>query len=776
MVCRLANELAISGNVFNTLAGVTIRFQATSEIASRFQEGIVNGCPERGLISSIKLCIDKKTRDFTGFSIVESGGEPDTFPMSIPTDSAVCNTCREEVLNPNNRYYQYAFNACVDCGPRYSVMRRMPFDRQHTSMKDFDLCQACQKDFKNPHHRRFQSELQSCSDCGVQLSLLDSLGRYLAEDTEALFEKTKEMLATGSVLAIKGIGGFHLCCDATNPAAIQKLRTRKHRPSKPLAIMFSDVEQLQQYCLPDAAALDALTSRQAPIVLIDKACFKKALPESLAPSVSSIGVMLAYSPLHLMLTRCIENPLVMTSGNVSGAPLIYQNEVALQELSEMVDGFVLHNRDIIRPIDDSLVQVVDDTAMLIRRARGYVPEALPVPLKTTKEFAILSLGADLKNSFALCRTSSDECSVVMSAFNGELSYVDCFQRWQQQIESFCQLYQFKPDAICVDAHPDYYSHRFGYKLAEQYEIPLIEAQHHHAHMAACMAENEIAETEQVLALCLDGLGFGGINKTANSAQHQVWGGELLFGNYLSCARLGGLKPYPLLGGDKANQEPYRNTIALLSQANCLHQATEAPLKSRWIELLDISPDRIKQLQKLSEQTHISPLCSSAGRLFDAVAALLAIVPKQLDFEGQGALYLENLALQSKSDNNGYTMSIYRTSNSLLLDTSLMWRELLLDLKVENPMPLADIALKFHRGFALGLTELVEISINEKLPKQKVQSIFLSGGCMHNSLLKRELKTGLSQLGLKVFMHQKVPANDGGIALGQSAIAFAKLKA
>lgn len=816
MVCRLAQALGIKGEVKNTLSGVEINFESEKKQADEFKLSIQKACPQNGKIESMFLQVRNDSCQFEGFKIGASATQSYDQSFNVPADLALCSNCRDESLDKASRYHKYAFNACVHCGPRYTAIKSMPFHREQTSMSVFGYCDDCLQEFEDVHHSRFHSELQSCQTCGVELAFVDSNGRELGIQENAIMTAST-WLTGGKILGVKGLGGFHLCCDATNEISIANLRQRKHRPEKPLAIMFSDEAHLLSYCIPEQNELEHILSPQAPIVLIDKSHFIQSFPNMLAPEVRCIGVMVAYSPLHMMLISRFKKPLVMTSGNVSGAPLVYNNDVALGQLSVIADGFLLHNREIIRPLDDSVVQINNGQLQMLRRARGYVPEAINLvikanstkdkptqkqPIKINQGDNVLALGADLKNSFALCKNNK----VVLSGHNGNLSHLDCYQSFVREIRSFCELYNFKPNAICIDSHPDYVSSQFGRQLAIEKNLPLIEAQHHHAHMVSCMVENQIPESKNVLALCLDGLGYG----DASIAEHGILGCELLFGDYCSVQRLGGLKPFPLIGADKANVEPYRNLVALLAQSNCLAlatgMATEMATKKSggfdWLTANNIDREEVGQLQQIIQAPNkqFSPLCSSAGRLFDAVAALLGLVPKQLSFEGQGAQILESYACNGNTEVKGYPFNITKdkakneqvsteaddeASHIWIIDTSPMWLGVLEDLRAISHVEkaeaqlqiISDIALKFHLGLAQALSALVATALKEFPQKlNNINHIALSGGCFQNRILQSALTYRLEHLELTVLTHHHVPAGDGGIALGQSAIARARLKA
>ncbi|UAA40582.1 carbamoyltransferase HypF [Paraneptunicella aestuarii] len=785
-VCRVAERLGIKGEIENRYADVVVRFVASEQLANRFLQEIQQACPATGHIESVELVAHsiKPHPPYSDFNIVQSAAKAidrsvdSVSPIYVPVDKAMCSVCVSELDNMN---LSEPFRFCCDCGPRFTILKRMPYTRLNTAMNDFALCSQCQSEFDDLNQRRAHFEGICCAQCQPELRYCDVQGKPLC-DAEHTIAFAAQAIAQGKILAIKGIGGFHLACDALNPKSIAELRQRKHRPDKPLAVMFRDIAQLQNYYELNAQEEAVLTSSQAPIVLLEKSRFKRLLPDNLSPQNHSIGVMLAYSPLHYLLLERGPNPLVMTSGNVSGSPICHANEQALASLSGIADLFVLHNRDIEHPLDDSVVQILSGKPRLIRRARGYVPESISVHLrdKVEKPQQILALGGDLKNSFALMKGSLNErADVVLSGFNGDLGSLECFQSFKVKIQQYCELFAFAPTAIAVDAHPDYVSSRYGEQLAQELAIPLIQVQHHHAHMAACLAEHQLSPEQNVFALCLDGLGFGD-DKQGQLATNdsQIWGCELLYGNADSVQRLGSLKPYPLLGGDKANTQPYRNLVALLAN----------PEQPQNDELLNFIQQRFPKIASQLEQlwqladyqyTHSINLCSSTGRLFDAAACLLGVAPMQISYEGQAAQALENLAQQGDllyrlPCTPGVSFDGIGRLNAHTLFTCML-QELV---KHDNDKQIrANIALGFHQYVIDGLISMVNHAVNA-LSSESIATInktlVLTGGCMQNRILCEGLQQSLSEMGWQVLSHQTVPCNDGGLALGQCLVASSQL--
>lgn len=814
MVCRVAEKLGIKGEIENRQADVIIRFVASEQLANLFSQEIQLECPQAGHIENAEL-VALSTGElpaYPDFRIVRNANHNanqamvssinSVTPVHLPVDKAMCATCISEA----NIHLSEPFRACCDCGPRFTILKRMPYTRSNTAMNAFALCPQCRREFDDLNQRRAHFEGICCAQCQPDLWCTDAQGKRLCDAAHAI-DFAVNAIAQGKMLAIKGIGGFHLACDALNHQSIAELRMRKHRPDKPLAVMFRDIAQLQDYYQLNTQEEAILTSPQAPIVLLEKARFKRLLPDKLSPQNHSIGVMLAYSPLHYLLLKKSINPLVMTSGNASGSPICHSNEQALASLSGIADHFVLHNREIEHPLDDSVVQIISGKPRLIRRARGYVPQDISVHLsgKIEKPHQILALGGDLKNSFALMimpskqkepkqepkqeheseNENENRADVVLSGFNGDLGNLECFHSFKTQIQQYCELFAFAPTAIAVDAHPDYLSSRYGEQLAQELAIPLIQVQHHHAHMASCLAEHQISPKQDVFALCLDGLGFGydeqGKGATNDS---QIWGCELLYGNAGSVQRLGSLKPYPLLGGDKANTQPCRNLVALLAELENgeLINASQQRTVLLTQVLSQYSPEIISQIEQLwqladYQYTNSVNLCSSAGRLFDAAACLLGVAPAQISYEGQAAQALENLAQQGDI--------LYRLPCSTTLSFDGMWRlnvhtlfKCMLQELLENSNSeqiRANIALGFHQCLSDGLISMVNHAFNALSSKSALsKTIVLTGGCMQNRILCEGMQQSLVDMKWQVLSHQAVPCNDGGLALGQCLVASSQL--
>ncbi|MDE1460823.1 carbamoyltransferase HypF [Spartinivicinus poritis] len=770
-VYQLAQNMGLSGSVKNTCCGVEIKLFTTIEIAEHFCHRLKTECPALAYIDQIQwqsCTFQEKTgrfqilvsdNDEKAINRVTSAQWQIRQAIAIPADLALCQACLAELTDSNNRRGGYPFINCTQCGPRFSIIMAMPYGRSRTTMTNFLLCQQCQAEYKNPTNRRFHAEPIACAKCGPSIWLKDNKNNVITGQTKALINQCCKWLAAGKILAVKGIGGFQLTCDATNSNAINRLRQRKHRPVKPLAIMMRDLNQATQFFNLTLVEQQHLSGSSAPIVLLAKKQLVSKQPllaDELAPDQAFIGVMLAYSPLHWLLLKQFGQPLVMTSGNVSGAPICTDNDQAENVLSNLVDGWLLHNRAIVHRCDDSVVKIIVGKPRLIRRARGYVPNMIKLPSTLgTHNDVVLALGADLKNTF--CLTTAGKA--VLSTHNGDLSHPDCFHALHADIANLQTLLGVKPKAVAVDLHPDYFSSRLGIQIAKTTQLPLIKIQHHHGHLAACLAENKVIPKQPILGIILDGLGYGD--------DGSFWGGELLLGDYHQYQRVAHLKPFPLLGGDKANSQPWRNLIALLAQAGCWRTLSKSDSALYVLKQLNTA-----ETQLLLQMTDIFPQTSSVGRLLDAVAALLAIAPGQLSYEGEAAMKLEAMALSHHSRiNDYYPFTVYRNQEYWLLDTTTIWPKMMTELSQGISKP--ELAAKFQLSLVKGLKALV-IKLLEQ-DQLRFTEVALSGGVFQNQLILSELIAELSALGLMVYSHSQVPSNDGGIALGQAAIALAKIR-
>ncbi|MCS3433478.1 carbamoyltransferase HypF [Klebsiella sp. BIGb0407] len=741
-VWQLADQLQLCGDVSNDSAGVEIRLLNPFNLDA-FIEQLKQNCPPLARIDSISVTPFDWQTSPENFTIIESRHcQMDT---QVVPDAATCPECLKDINCKGDRRFGYAFTNCTHCGPRFTLIRAMPYDRPFTSMAEFTLCPDCLHEYQNPADRRFHAQPVACPHCGPQVTATLHNGDELARG-EAALEYAVNALRAGKIVAVKGLGGFHLTCDATRQDAVMRLRERKQRPSKPLAVMLPDIDWLAQCSAAseDKALRDLLRSPAAPIVLTAKNA-RSPLCAAIAPDLDEVGLMLPFTPLHHLLMQAVQIPLVMTSGNASGCAPVLTNEQALSQLEGIADVWLLHNRDIVQRADDSLVRLTPQGTEILRRARGYVPDALPLPPGFKTQPPLLALGGDLKNTFCLVRGNT----ATLSAHFGSLTHSDIADQQQQAIAHFQHLYDCKPRAIARDIHPAYVSHA----QAENYRVPVSDVLHHHAHIAACLAEHQWPlDNREVIGLALDGLGYG----IGEDNQGALWGGECLRANYLHCEHLGGLPAVALPGGDLAAREPWRNTLAQwLAFVPDWQTRPEAQVlqNTPWFPL-----------SKAIQAGINSPLASSCGRLFDAVAMILGCAPVRLSWEGEAACRLEALAQQAPGTLHPITIPQLQTNSGTVLDLATFWQQWL-DWKAEP----AARAYAFHDALAKGFAALALYHAE----RTGIRTIALSGGVLHNRLLRQRLYHYLAPL--QVLMPQAIPAGDGGLALGQAVIACASLQ-
>lgn len=746
-IYNLATQLEISGTVSNTSAGVFIQAAAEQQLLDSFISRIRSEAPPLAEILSVDTQpFNPQKIKSSGFFIKKSSSEASA-NTAIPPDIALCDDCLKELLSTQDRRYGYPFINCTNCGPRFTIVETIPYDRPKTSMRVFPMCEACQKEYEDPADRRFHAQPNACQECGPHLSWHDQNGNPLTCEnpiTEAI-----SALDEGKIVAIRGLGGFHLAVDGCNKDSVDLLRQRKNRPTKPLAIMVRDLDAVTTFCSLSQIEKDCLTSPQHPIVLLSK---KEDSPiaANLCPGVGDIGVMLPYTPLHHLLFNSPNCPkaLVMTSGNFSGHPICISNSDALANLHEIADYFLLHNREILTRVDDSVTKKLNNSMRLFRRARGYTPS--PVVLAHQLP-PILGCGGGLKSTFSLARNNL----AFVSQHIGDLFNLESFDFYTEQIQHHKQVFEIEPEAYIRDLHPDYLSSRF----ADESKIDVYKVQHHHAHAAAVMAEHHL--DEPVIAIVLDGTGYG--------TDGTIWGGEILLSRLDGFERLGHLQYLPLPGGDRAAEEPWRMAISALYQLygrNCLKDGNLPDL------LRTVSFSQREILVDMVENGFNSPATSSCGRLFDAVAALLNLRLRS-DYEGHAAMELETLANQAiPSDWFKELDAIMTIEQSPFLSLKAgKWEiiseefvKMIID-KTAKGVDASRIALDFHTELICAISKLTI-----KLAGQyNLEKIVLSGGCMQNRLLMEGLFYLLAKTGLQVYTGVKIPVNDGGISFGQILI-------
>lgn len=752
-VWRLAREFGLVGEVWNDGAGVTIRAWGASSALDEFIRQILLQAPPLARIIGIASSNLDSPADTDEFSIVASRtGEAHT---SVAADAATCPACLAEVLDSKDRRYRYPFTNCTHCGPRLSIIRGIPYDRANTSMAAFEMCPACRAEYEAPADRRFHAQPNACPVCGPKLWLEDRNGAPCSEQSGSdAIATAAELIRQGYIVAIRGIGGFHLACDAANQETVSALRNRKQRYAKPFAIMARDITMLEDYVELTPPERLALGDPAAPIVILAKQ--GKALADAVAPGEDKLGCMLPYTPLHHILMQVLDAPIVLTSGNRSDEPQCTDNDDAQQRLAGIADYWLLHDRDIVNRLDDSVLRVMDNQPRLLRRARGYAPQPLSLPPGFEQAPPILAMGGELKNTFCLLKDGQ----AILSPHIGDLENALVQQDYRRMLALYQELFDFKPELIAVDLHADYLSTQLGRQWTEQHAVPLIGVQHHHAHIAACMAEHGLAiDTTPVLGVAMDGLGLGDDGK--------LWGGEFLKVDYRQSVRLAAFQPLPLLGGAQAMRQPWRNSYAHLKSYFDWQALSEQYADLDIICFLNRQP--LSVLDTMLAKNLNSPLSSSCGRWFDAFAAALGICRDSVNYEGQAAIGLETLAapvFKSQRD-QGYRYDWSCTIELQLLSWRPFWQGVMDDLRQGTALP--KIAARIHHGLAVAISETA-LQLAENIG---CETLILSGGVFQNRLLLEEVSRLLRASNKQILSPAKLPCNDGGLALGQAVIAAAR---
>jgi hydrogenase maturation protein HypF len=723
-VYRIVHQFGMTGWVRNRPDGVEIEIQGPQPSLEGFLHSLESERPAPARIERIATRSVPELASETSFDILASAESSETRP-SVPADLAICLECAREVETPGERRYHYPFTNCTFCGPRYSIIEGLPYDRPRTSMKEFPLCPDCLREYKDPLDRRFHAQPVACPVCGPHLRLTDPSGKELACREEALDGAARALLE-GRVLALKGLGGFQLLVDAASPGAIAELRRRKRREEKPFAVMFPTLGSLRADCEVGEAEERWLTSPEAPILLLVRRP-GGAVPERVAPRNPRLGAFLPYTPLHRLLLGAVDRPLICTSGNLSEEPMAIDEADAFERLGEIADVFLIHDRPILRPVDDSVVRLDAHGPMILRRARGYAPLAHPVALEAPP---ILALGAHQKNTITLLHRGQ----AIMSQHLGDLHSLEGAKLLERTVADLLKFFNVKPEILACDLHPDYASTHLAEALSEKWKLPLARVQHHHAHVAAVMAE--VGLPGPALGLAWDGSGLG--------TDHTIWGGEALRVDAAGFRRMGHLRPFPLPGGDRAVKEARRSAGGLLWEligrtgpVDALYTASELPL-----------------LHSMLERGLNTPRTSSIGRLFDAVSALTGIRTAR-GFEGQAAMELE-FAAERGSDQEAYAWT-FSGEECLVADPSVLIQDLLKDL--QSGIRVATVAHRFHRALAeLALAWAKHADLKD---------VVLCGGCFQNGLLTRLVRERLMSEGFRVHLPVLFPPNDGAISLGQA---------
>ncbi|HEY79438.1 MAG TPA: carbamoyltransferase HypF [Dehalococcoidia bacterium] len=738
-VYQLATKYHLSGWVCNTSEDVKIEVEGSRQSLDRFLFELENDTPPLARIERISHRYYPPA-GHAGFEIRHSLAEEGKYQLVSP-DIATCQPCLREVFDPADRRYRYPFTNCTNCGPRFTIISDIPYDRPLTTMHRFRMCPRCQAEYDNPLDRRFHAQPNACPDCGPALQLLDTRGK--PQTTQDAITTASHLLKEGKIVAVKGLGGFLLACDATSGRAVNLLRQRKQRPFKPLAIMVSSLDESRRYCEVSEKEVAVLTSPQSPIVLL-RWQSGSPIAESVAPNLKYLGVMLPYTPLHHLLLHETGLPLVMTSGNLSEEPIAKDNDEALRRLSAIADYFLVHNRDIHARYDDSVTMVESDSPQILRRARGYAP--YPVHLSFDAHQA-LGCGAEEKNTFCLTRDNY----AFLSQHIGDMENLETLEHFENTVTLYKRLFRIEPAIVAHDLHPDYLATKYAQRLAdEQSNIRLVPIQHHHAHTVSCMIDNGV--DSPVIGVAFDGTGYGD--------DGNIWGGEFLVADYKGYQRLGHLEYLPLPGGATAIRRPYRTAIGYIIALLGEDQLQNIPPLPYQVDTAEI--DIIKQQirQKLN-----SPLTSSMGRLFDAVSALIGI-RGEIDYEGQAAVELEMAAYGAMNEvgGKGYPYSIAEHDGIHIIQLKELFMAIIRDL--QQGVSKSTISVKFHNSVSLMVLDLCQVIARTTGIKQ----VTLSGGVFQNRLLLRTVVPLLKRQGFLVLIHQQVPTNDGGISLGQAVVA------
>lgn len=731
-IYTLAAQHHLSGWVLNSGLGVVIEIEGSPSDCAGFLADLPIKAPALSRIDNMDMQqIEPKDED--SFVILPSLNSPKN--TLIPPDMSVCEACLADLRDSANRRYRHPFTNCTNCGPRFTIISDLPYDRHNTSMVDFPLCATCEKEFFDPCDRRFHDQPNCCPKCGPQLAYYDNKGTPIAGDP---LDNAKADIKRGKIIAVKGLGGYHLVCDALNNEAVATLRSRKLRQNKPFAVMFADMATVKQYCVCHHQEEELLVSQRRPIVLLAKSKAGKQVAAAVAPNNKRLGVMLPYTPLHYLLMK--EYPaLVMTSANYSDEPIIYREEDS-DKLSGLVDAYLTHNRKILHRCDDSVMACTDDgQSFFMRRSRGFVPE--PIEIAGCKS-NILAVGAEQKNTFCLTRGSQ----AFMSQHIGDLDNWAAYAGYQQEIAFFEKIFACSPKYLAHDLHHQYLSTHYAHE--EYPQLPQIAVQHHHAHLASVLAEHQVEGP--AIGLIYDGTGYG--------TDGHLWGGEILVGDCYDYRRAGHLLYAPLPGGAQAIHEPWRTALGYLSElaaGDAIEQiAPPGLLGANWPVVMQAIAARIN-----------TPLTSGMGRLFDAVAALVGI-GRVVDYEGQAAIDLEQ-ALACTAD-GAYAMRIIMEEGEYLLDWREMLEQILADIRKRVDKSI--IAARFHRSI-INVSQDICLRLREE---SGINTVVLSGGCWQNIFLLNNTLQGLKQHGFAVLLNSLIPLNDGGIAYGQAAVAAAKI--
>jgi hydrogenase maturation protein HypF len=731
---KLVKNYNLSGWVLNSNQGVEIDIEGKTEELNNFIGDIKKKLPPLARIEKIEVN-RLPLIGYKGFNIKKSiVKEEDGFVLVSP-DISICKDCLQELFDPHNQRFRYPFINCTNCGPRFTIIKDIPYDRGKTTMNNFKMCSLCQSEYDDIEDRRYHAQPNACADCGPQVSLYQNKRKLEGIDP---IEKAVKLLKEGKIGAIKGLGGFHLACDATNNKAVARLRRLKNREAKPFGIMSFNLEKIKQYCKLGKKEEKWLINRARPIVLLKKK--EDSLISSLvAPRNNYLGVMLPYTPLHYLLLKDNFTALIMTSGNIADQPIIGDNQEALEKLDRIADFFLLYNRDIFNRCDDSVLKIINGDNVFFRRSRGYVPHPIILDFKLKE---VLALGGELKNTISF----SKENYVFLSQYLGDLKSVETLNFLKESIASLKKMFRINPEIIACDLHPDYLSTQYAEETRAKKGLRVVKVQHHHAHIVSCMAENNIKE--KVIGVAYDGTGYGD--------DGNIWGGEFLLCDLKEYLRVGHLKYYPLPGGDKAIMEPWRMAYSYLYS---IYGPRAKKIDIDFNRRMDY--DKLSIIEKMIDKNINSPLTSSCGRLFDAASSLIGI-RDEISYEGQAAMELESFCASGIKER--YNFCICKEGKEFIIDPQEIFIDIIKDLK--EGIDKKVIAAKFHNTvaeFTLNLCGKIRENTG-------INKIALSGGVFQNRYLTEKIISLLEKDGFQVYTQRKVPPNDGGISLGQAVVA------
>jgi len=737
-VYRLAREHNLNGWVRNTSANVAIEVEGDEVALKSFIADLETEAPPMARIEGVTASLHAP-QGYVGFEIRGSRRQKGKYQLVSP-DIATCPDCLREVLCPSDRRYGYPFTNCTNCGPRFTIIEDIPYDRPKTTMAGFHMCPECQREYDDPLDRRFHAQPNACPRCGPNLELVDAGGRLI--ESQDVIATASALLKDGRILAVRGLGGFQLACDATDETVVATLRRRKRRPAKPLAVMIATLAEVARHCELSPEEERLLSSPQCPIVLLRWRRDSSDITDAVAPNLKYLGVMLPYTPLHHLLLRETGRPLVMTSGNLSEEPIARDNDEALVRLKGIADYFLLHNRGISARYDDSVFMVVDEAPRPIRRARGYAPYPVFLPFGSRQ---VLACGAEEKNTF--CLTKDDHAFV--SQHIGDMENEETLAHFENTIELYKRLFRVEPEIVAYDMHPEYLATKYARQVGSELGLQMVPVQHHHAHIVSCLAEHKARGP--VIGVAFDGTGFG--------TDAAIWGGEFLLADYKGFQRLGHLEYVPLPGGAAAIKRPYRMALSYL------YTLLGADFPLTGLPLSGLDPQEVAVVKKQLARGINSTPTSSAGRLFDAVSALVGVRGK-IDYEAQAAIELEMQAPDEldRIEKKTYPFAVTTDHGVRVVRLGELISAVVQD--VRDQVPVLVISLRFHQTVAAIITGVCQGVAREA----GINEVALSGGVFQNRLLLMLTTSALEKAGLVVLSHHLVPCNDGGISLGQAVIA------